>query len=57
MFTCEFCETFKNTFFTEHLWTTASVFWTCPDILQFHIHVSLEILYDNWLLLKLLTML
>ena len=26
MFTCEFCETFKNTFFTEHLWTTASVF-------------------------------
>ena len=37
MFTCEFCETFKNTFFTEHLWTTASVFWTCPDISQFHI--------------------
>ena len=21
---CEFCKTFKNTFFTEHLWTTAS---------------------------------
>ena len=21
---CEFCEIFKNTFFTEHLWTTAS---------------------------------
>ena len=24
VFSCEFCETFKNTFFTEHLWTTAS---------------------------------
>ena len=23
-FSCEFCEIFKNTFFTEHLWTTAS---------------------------------
>ena len=22
---CEFCEIFTNTFFTEHLWTTASV--------------------------------
>ena len=24
MFSCEFCEIFKNTFFTEHLWATAS---------------------------------
>ena len=24
VFSCEFCENFKNTFFTEHLWTTAS---------------------------------
>ena len=24
MFSCEFCEISKNTFFTEHLWTTAS---------------------------------
>ena len=21
---CDFCEVFKNTFFTEHLWTTAT---------------------------------
>ena len=31
VFSCEFCEISKNTFFTEHLWTTASVnqifFW------------------------------
>ena len=25
MFFCEFCENFKNIFFTEHLRTTASV--------------------------------
>ena len=25
VFSCEFCEISKNTFFTEHLWDTASV--------------------------------
>ena len=25
VFSCEFCEIFKNTFFTEHLRTTASI--------------------------------
>ena len=25
VFSCEFCVSSKNTFFTEHLWTTASV--------------------------------
>ena len=24
VFSCEFCEISKNTYFTEHLWTTAS---------------------------------
>ena len=24
MFSCEFCEISKNTYFTKHLWTTAS---------------------------------
>ena len=27
MFSCEFCEIFKSTFFAEHLWTTASAKW------------------------------
>ena len=27
MFSCEYYEVFKNTFFTEHLWTTASKFF------------------------------
>ena len=27
-FSGEFCEFFKNTFFTEHLWATASDCWT-----------------------------
>ena len=26
VFSCEFCEVFKSTFFTKNLWTTASVF-------------------------------
>ena len=25
LFSCEFCEISKNTFFTEHLWATASL--------------------------------
>ena len=25
LFSCEFCEIFKNIFFVEHLWTTASI--------------------------------
>ena len=30
---CEFCEISKNTFFTEHLWTTASItIWILTDI-------------------------
>ena len=27
MFSCEFCETFKNNLFTEHLWATASTYF------------------------------
>ena len=27
VFSCEFCEISKSTFFTEHLWTTAFVFY------------------------------
>ena len=33
------------------------MFWTCPAISHFTFHISLEVLYDNWLLLKLLAML
>ena len=30
---CEFCEIFKNTFFAEQLWTTASIIiWIFTDI-------------------------
>ena len=30
-FSCEFCQISKNTFFTEHLWTIASIYmgWHC----------------------------
>ena len=32
MFSCEFSEISKNTFFTEHFWTTASVSDSTSDI-------------------------
>ena len=42
MFSCEFCKIFKNTFFTEHLWTTnsgqiiVSYSFMCKISLHFH---------------------
>ena len=36
-FSCEFCEISKNTFFTEHLWTTASVCFKISDIWLYYI--------------------
>ena len=38
---CEFCEIFKNTFLTEHLWTTAS-----ESIAKYYIFGSLEIVVE-----------
>ena len=34
VFSCEFCEIYKNTFFTEHLRTAASLF-TAPNLNHF----------------------
>ena len=34
MFSCEFCEIFKNTFFTEHFWATASYVPPPPKTLE-----------------------
>ena len=34
VFSCEFCEIPKNTFFTEHLWATASGKISSQDSLQ-----------------------
>ena len=41
MFSCEFCEIFKNTFFTEHLWTTLSRLEFSLYIL-FLLHITLQ---------------
>ena len=42
--TDEFCEIFKNTFFTEHLWTTASEIWyysySYTPLISFHIFIT-----------------
>ena len=38
VFSCEFCEIYKNTFFTEQLWTTGSIFTlTHIEFLEFMI--------------------
>ena len=39
MFSCEFCEIFKNNFFTEHLWATAS---KVLNVIRIQNHNALE---------------
>ena len=36
VFSCEFCKISKNTFFTEHLWKTASVLCWLKNVISFH---------------------
>ena len=46
VFSCEFCEIFKNTFFTEHLLATASAVSILLDVGKAFDHASLnELLY------------
>ena len=33
VFSCEFCEISKNTFFTEHVWATASIKSVCMSVM------------------------
>ena len=47
MFSCEFCKISKNNFFTEHLWTTASVHCSLKS---WFINNCQTILRDSWIL-------
>ena len=40
MFSCEIWEILNNTYFEEHLWTAASLYWLLHHILIFTIHYS-----------------
>ena len=40
VFSCEFCEISKNTFFTEHLWATASEYAEISGSLNFPLELS-----------------
>ena len=40
VFSCEFCEISTNTFFTEHLWATASVLCRMPNRTGFRFKTS-----------------
>ena len=44
MFSCEFCEISKNTFFTEHVWATASVLIRLRQQLLLKIFIKKETL-------------
>ena len=39
----EFCEIFKNTFFTDHLWTTASEDWDTDNTVNTLARFSQEV--------------
>ena len=55
MFSCEFCEIVKNTFFTVHLWTTAyvnyveklSISYSYEIITQSTLNANTKIKYKN----------
>ena len=55
VFSCEFCEIFKNTFFTVHLWTTAyvnyveklSISYSYEIITQSTLNANTKIKYKN----------
>ena len=47
VFSCEFCEISKNTFLTEHLWTTASVLYGVYPTATLQKHLLLEIDCDK----------
>ena len=42
--TCEFCEISKNTFFTEHVWATAS---TALYILEYQLNEGIQLGIQN----------
>ena len=44
VFSSEFCEVFKSTFFTEHLRTTASVLWQDISILDYTAWAKINII-------------
>ena len=46
MFSCEFCEIFKNIFFTEHLWAAASNFSQMKN-LYCNVMQIFELVYDE----------
>ena len=46
LFSCEYCEILKNTYFEEHMRTTASATWNL-DVLPWKVKISLRIKYTE----------
>ena len=51
VFSREFCEIFKNIFFTENLWTTASLILRCGFLLEGDAYLK-PIVYVGWCLFR-----
>ena len=47
MFSCEFCQISKNTFFTEHLWATASILRETRRLKQIEISIISKLHKEN----------
>ena len=47
MFSCEFCQISKNTFFTEHLWATASILRETRRLNQIEISIISKLHKEN----------
>ena len=58
MFSCEICEVFKNTYFEEQLWTTASdenhCFWFFRSLYYEILHGKKILEPTQWLILHLI---
>ena len=51
MFSCEFCEISKNTYFTEHLWAKKALHFSPPPLKK-AIHLHKRIKMNHMLLLS-----
>ena len=54
VFSCGFCEIFKNTFFTEDLWTTVHTFKWAHNFKHFSVHTftkEKKQTHQNWFLI------
>ena len=50
VFSCDFSQIYKNTFFTEHLWATASVFYKISVLESFATFIGKHLSWSHFLI-------